>query len=63
MWVLRFFQVLVGLILMAESLKRRSFILKKFYGDSLHPAHRLLAFAGGLVLLILGIWGELPTIW
>ncbi|UCG60948.1 MAG: hypothetical protein JSV52_11540 [Candidatus Zixiibacteriota bacterium] len=48
---------------MADSLRRDSFILKKIHRENPHRVDRILTFTGGLILLIVGIWGELPNIW
>lgn len=62
MWVLRIIQILLGLLLLAEAVSRRGLILSKLYKGGRHRVDRLLLLTGAVILLIVGIWGKLPSI-
>lgn len=59
--VLRIIQIVLGALIIIEALYKPLFILKIFK-INLHRVNKLLYVAGGLILLILGIFGKLPRI-
>ena len=57
----RILQIVVGLLIIIEVLYK-PLLIRKIIKIRLHKVDRLLYLAGGLILLILGLFGKLPRI-
>ncbi|MEW6413109.1 MAG: hypothetical protein AB1483_11680 [Candidatus Zixiibacteriota bacterium] len=56
----RIIQAAIGLMLIAEYLRRT--YGKKKERQRIHPVDGWFMLAGGVILLVLGVWGELPSL-
>jgi hypothetical membrane protein len=57
----RIIQIIFGVVLIIEALYKPG-IIRRLIKSSSHKVNRLLYLAGGIILLLLGIFGKLPRI-